>query len=296
MLAIEFSAPKLLFGNNFDEVSEDDLMPTVVALQKKLHELLRIRFTKFRLLTARVSAIHYSKNVVFEDYTSTLTVINVLSRQDIPNNLDIQLTNFRTGHALHIHSNALDIVFYDKLADMKRALISPQRSIEADASSRPSKSKKLRRPLEVFRFEVRLADRRRIRQTFKGQEAYDMATLYSEALAKQVLLGYWDKFTRSVDLLKVDQAKPYELLKNILLEDTSIRFKEALAIVAACLIVDEVGFREFRGLCERVSTREMWYRFKPKIRTPQPGGYRAFDVIRKELEALNQTKLKNLTF
>jgi hypothetical protein len=296
MLVVEFSAPKLLFGNNFDEVSEDDLLPTITALQKRLRELLGLRFTKYRLLTARVSAIHYSKNVVFDDYTSTLTVLNTLSRQDIPSGLDIQLTNFRTGHALHIHSNSLDIVFYDKLEDMKRALISPQRSIEPGTRSRPSKVKKLRRPLEIFRFEVRLTDRRRIRQTFKGQEAYDMANLYSEALARRILLDYWSKFTHSIDLLKVDQARPYNLFKNIVLEDTNIRLKEALARTAACLIVDEVGFREFRGICERISTRGMWYRFKPKIRTPQPGSYRAFNIIRKELEELSPTRLCDLTF
>ena len=295
ILAVEFSAPKLLFGNNIDEIGQGDLMPIVASLQQRLYELVDLWFTKFQLLTARVSAIHYSKNVVFEDYTSTLAVINALSKQDIPNNLDIQLTNFRTGHALHIHGNTLDVIFYDKLADMKRSFISSQRSIETNVKGRPIKVGKFRKPLEVFRFEVRLADRRRIKQTFKGLESYDLGTLYSKVLARRVMLDYWDKFTHSADLLNVDQIKPYELLKNILMEDKNVKFKEALAVTAACLVVDEVGFREFRGLCERMSTREMWYRFKPKIHTPQPGGYKAFDVIRNELKTLRRTKLKDLT-
>src|SRR5690606_36277460 len=38
-LRVEFSIPKLLFGNNFDELESDDLFDTVIVLQRKLKEM-----------------------------------------------------------------------------------------------------------------------------------------------------------------------------------------------------------------------------------------------------------------
>jgi hypothetical protein len=67
-LRIEFSAPKLIFGNNFDELQSSDLDAVVNALHREL-AIRGIRTTKRVLLAARVSAIHYSKNMAFTDFT-----------------------------------------------------------------------------------------------------------------------------------------------------------------------------------------------------------------------------------
>jgi hypothetical protein len=61
---------------------------------------LGIRTSMDVLRSAPVSAIHYSKNIPFTDYTSCSMVLNELARIDITKHLDIAHTTYRNeGHA-----------------------------------------------------------------------------------------------------------------------------------------------------------------------------------------------------
>jgi len=64
-LAIEFSAPKLLFGNNFDELEDADFEALLNILQERLLELTGHRFFRRQLAMAEVGSWHPSKNIVF---------------------------------------------------------------------------------------------------------------------------------------------------------------------------------------------------------------------------------------
>jgi len=66
MLKVELSLPKLLFGNNFEELQHKDF----VQLTRKLAETLEtmgIIITPDGLAQAPVAAIHYSKNIPLTD-------------------------------------------------------------------------------------------------------------------------------------------------------------------------------------------------------------------------------------
>lgn len=45
-LAVEFSAPKMLFGNNFNELQEADFDSLIAKLQSALYELIGINFSQ----------------------------------------------------------------------------------------------------------------------------------------------------------------------------------------------------------------------------------------------------------
>jgi len=68
-LKIELSLPKLLFGNNFDELSDENFEAVTSLLRLKLKEMGVMVFTKV-LENAPVSAIHYSKNIPLTDGTT----------------------------------------------------------------------------------------------------------------------------------------------------------------------------------------------------------------------------------
>jgi hypothetical protein len=133
-LAVEFSAPKMLFGNNFDELTENDFDALLTALQSSLHELLGHRFFKPQLATADIAAWHPSKNIVFLDYTSCQTILNTMGKLDVSKTYDFQKTDFRDGHVVHIHANSLDIAFYDKMADLLKAKKSNKRAMKKSYS------------------------------------------------------------------------------------------------------------------------------------------------------------------
>jgi hypothetical protein len=81
-LRIEFSAPKLIFGNNFDELGSRDFAEVLIALQVRLGEM-GIRLLQDALRQARVSAIHFSKNIAFTDYTTCFMVMSELDLIDL---------------------------------------------------------------------------------------------------------------------------------------------------------------------------------------------------------------------
>jgi hypothetical protein len=76
-LRMEFSAPKLVFGNNFDELESRDFAKVLIALHRGLARM-GISVSTGVLREARVSAIHYSKNVAFTDYTTCSMVMSEL--------------------------------------------------------------------------------------------------------------------------------------------------------------------------------------------------------------------------
>ena len=90
-LRVEFSAPKMLLGNNFDELESSDFHDTMEVLHQRLGEM-GIRTSMDALRSAPVSAIHYSKNIPFTDYTSCSMVLNELARIDITKRLDLSHT------------------------------------------------------------------------------------------------------------------------------------------------------------------------------------------------------------
>lgn len=83
ILYIEFSAPKLLFGDNFNEVDDADLS----AVCDRLSVSLRtgdIYMSSDILKNCTVKTIHYSKNITFDDGTIPSQIIHYLGKANLP--------------------------------------------------------------------------------------------------------------------------------------------------------------------------------------------------------------------
>jgi hypothetical protein len=129
-LRIEFSAPKLVFGNNFDELKTGDFARVLIALHHALGSM-GICVSREVLRKARISAIHYSKNIAFTDYTTCFMVMSELDLIDLSSRLDLSRTDYRNkGHAIRYHANCFEVTFYDKLKDLEKARYSEKRAIE----------------------------------------------------------------------------------------------------------------------------------------------------------------------
>ena len=77
-LDIEFSAPKVLFGNNFEELTDSDFNVLCKELCRKL-ELVGIVTSMDAIKKATLRKVHYSKNIIFEDGTIPSMAITELS-------------------------------------------------------------------------------------------------------------------------------------------------------------------------------------------------------------------------
>lgn len=290
-LAVEFSAPKLLYDNNFDELTDADLEAVLAALQDKLQELLGYRFFKPVLAKAEIGAWHPSKNIVFLDYTSCQTVLNAIAKLDVSRTYDLQKTNFRDGHVVHIHCNSMDIAFYDKMADLRKAKVSNKRAFEKDSLSQLNLLDGLEeyRPLEVFRYEVRFVGKATIKRAFPNVEKHTLEALFNQQLCQAVLLNHWRKLTSSVDMLSLDVRKPYELLQNYLIDNPDAKPQAALAAVTGLLISGQEGVVNLRNLLDATYGRQAWHRLKPLFKAPAANRFTHFQHIDEALERFTPT-------
>lgn len=292
-LAVEFSAPKMLFGNNFDELTENDFDALLTALQSALHELLGHRFFKPQLAHADIAAWHPSKNIVFLDYTSCQTILNTMGKLDVSKTYDFQKTDFRDGHVVHIHANSLDIAFYDKMADLLKAKKSNKRAFEKDSSVQLNLLEGLSeyRPMEVFRYEVRFVGRASIKRAYPDLEQWTFESLFNMKLCQNTLLKHWKKLTANVDMLALDVKQPYELLQNYLEANDDVTPQAALAAVAGMLIASQAGVVGLRNTLEARYGKQAWYRIKPLLNAPQAHRYTAFVHIDEALQRYTPTKM-----
>lgn len=293
-LAIEFSAPKILFDNNFDELTEDDFEAVLKALQGKVYELLGYKFFIQQLADADVNAWHPSKNVVFLDYTSSQTILNTIAKLDVSRVYDLQKTDFRDGHVVHIHCNSLDIAFYDKLAELRKAKISDKRAFENGSAVQMNLFDSLKEdvPFEVFRYELRFVGRASIKRAFPDLESWTFSTLYKRELCRDVLLKHWRKLTSSADMLSLDVRKPYELLQNYLIDNPGVSLQAAMAAVTGLLVVGQEGATSLRNLVEAQFGSHAWGRLKPRLKSPEANRFTHFQHIEETLEQFQPTQMQ----
>ncbi|PZP53571.1 MAG: hypothetical protein DI586_10855, partial [Micavibrio aeruginosavorus] len=200
-LRIEFSAPKLLYGNNFVELKgHDDFQPVLSALHTAL-AFMGIEVTIEILKSASISAIHYSKNILLERETPCFLLIRELEKLDLSSKLDLTQTDFRnSGQMVKYHASTYEIALYDKVKDLQQARsYGDKRSTENDNIYQTDLLNNLKLP-EVLRFEIRLKSRK-LKPLLKqlGQDTkLTFENLFSATLSRSILLHYWNQITEGL--------------------------------------------------------------------------------------------------
>ena len=82
VLRIEFSVPKLFFGNNFEELQYKNFLPVIENLVSVLQSM-GVKTTVQTIAHAPVAAIHYSKNIPLTDGATPYHFINKLKEANI---------------------------------------------------------------------------------------------------------------------------------------------------------------------------------------------------------------------
>jgi len=248
-LRIEFSAPKLLFGNNFDELDEGDFEAVLKTLNQRLHEM-GVEVHKEALRPASVSAIHFSKNIVLKDYTTSSQVISAIAKLNLNSRLDLNKTTFRNeGHAVSFHANSYEVTFYDKIKDISQARISNKRAIENDAGFLMSCN--LPRGLEVLRMEVRLNTRRKIKALAKKLSLSPLLTfqdVFSKFVAKAFLKYFWNQITSEATWLQFEKKRPEDILQEITRANIDISPSRALQLLGLIMACNSIGVRGIKSI------------------------------------------------
>lgn len=261
-LKIEFSAPKLIFGNNFEELQGNDLDAVLTALHRALTDM-GIETAYEALRSARVSAIHYSKNILLERSTPCFLLIQALEKLDLSAKLDLTQTDFRNGgQMVKYHASTYEIALYDKVKDLEQASkYGDKRGIETDYGCMDDLFADKRKP-EVLRFEARLTSKK-IRPLFKTLGFIQDCTLndlFNASLSRAVLLHYWQTITNGLYLMNIDTKDIERLVHAVRAAFPKKRpgkIMELIGFIAAC---QNLGVRGARLALDLKN--HQWYRLK----------------------------------
>ena len=293
-LKIEFSAPKLLFGNNFQELEDKDFSKVAKKLRQKLKEM-QIDISAKNLKNAQVKGIHYSKNIVLNAPSSL--VINTLGKLNISKRLDTGNTDYRNeGQAIRYHANSYEFVFYDKMQDLEQYKISEKRAIEKDnyAQYNLFTTKEIIKN-EVLRMEVRLNSKRKIKEMLEKVELAIPVTfqnLFKKEISQKILLHFWDNsIAPSLSLILLSEETAYETfyrLKNMGLKENKI-----LQILGALQIIKESGLRNLKTIIEPHNFYRLQNELK-KLDNNENYLYSIFKLIRADLHEMHSLQPKEI--
>lgn len=117
-LRIEYSIPKILYGNNILEIKALDYPLVQEKLLLKLQEL-GIDISAQSLAMAEVSVIHFAKNIVLPSHDGVQEITNELSLVDMGKAVDINSIRLKNGGtAVQMYCGSYELVFYNKIKDI----------------------------------------------------------------------------------------------------------------------------------------------------------------------------------
>jgi len=299
MLKIELSLPKLMFGNNFNELQYKDFAIVNSRLVTVLATM-GVQVTTKVLTNAPVAAIHYAKNILLTDGSTPYHYINKIKEANVQFSLDVNQTDYRNeGHSYKWHANSYEVVFYDKIRDLEKAKQSDKRALEKDNVLQVSLLKQFatRRKLEVLRMEVRLNKRQKMQQLFNKltiKAPLTFKTLFKPAISKKVLLHYLDELERKRPaLLDYKASNDKDMLAALIVCNPSMTPKQVIQLFGLKNILETVTLRELRGMLAERNMRSWQRMIKEAGLVELPNTPRHLKVLRDCLEMFQTVRSRD---
>jgi len=262
-LKVELSVPKLLFGNNLDEIKESDFEEAVSKLRKVIEQK-GVRLWTHEIEKAEVLRFDPSKNIPLnKGYTSSFA-IRELSKLNLNQKLDLERVSFRNdGESIQLYANRHSLVLYDKINDLSKPA---KRAIDKDQTKQQTDLfeyiKKEERNLEVLRLEVRLSYKDKMKEILEKVSFTDnpiFKNIFKKDLCQKIVKLYWEKFFgKNLFLFSVNNS-PQMILQKILMRYPKTNIRIAVMLVGLNqLCKDEEGIRGFRSIAKNYKPKFNW--------------------------------------
>lgn len=295
VLYVEVSLPKLVFGNNFDELTNDDFE----LVKEKLFAVLETQGVKIfkNQFNPKISAIHYGKNLILDDFSTPYTYIKELKKIDVSKIYDVNQTDYKNGGLSYkLHSNLFEFTFYDKLKELGRSKISEKRSVNNDDYCQLSlldhikQQERKTKPFQVLRIEMRLNKRTKIRQTLKKyglSDRVDFKYLFDQDIAKLLLSSYYQQILKNY-IPTVESNDISVVFQQLKAKYPRSRDDRLLELASAQILINKEGVREFRNLIND----KTWYRLKRRLLDKNsPNPHSPLSKIKQNLEKFEVVRL-----
>lgn len=263
---IEFSAPKLIYLNNLDELADRDFKQVVETLQDRLRTM-GISVTQKVLQIAQVSSVHFSKNIELEDGYTVNHLISEMNKVNLRKTFDFARSRYiNDGQSLYAHATSHQLVIYDKMADLgkdkKRAIDKDQTSFQKSLFTELVKNKE---PQEVLRFEVRLSQKQKMNKVIEDlgyKKNPTFKDVFDTEMSKKVVSNYWKTLIkeRNLGLFSISLSIK-DVLQTLFLADKKLKPKQAVYLLGLFMLAkDENGMRQLRTIISKRSRDRTWYR------------------------------------
>jgi hypothetical protein len=263
---MEFSAPKLLYLNNLDELEEKDFPLVIEALQKRL-ETMGVIASKSILENASISSVHFSKNILLQDGYTANHLISEMNKINLRKNFDFAKTRFMNdGQSLYAHTTSHQLVVYDKIADLgknkKRAIDKDQTHYQMCLFKEFSKESELQ---EIIRFEVRLNHKQKLNkllETLDYQKNPTFKDIFNTTMSQRIVTDYWKKLIKERNLGLFSMSLSIkDILQTLFLADKKLKPKQAIYLLGLFMLArDENGMRQLRTIVSKRARDRTWYR------------------------------------
>lgn len=261
---IEFSAPKLLYLNNLDELEDEDFPKIIEVLQERL-KTMGVRVFKAILENAPVSSVHFSKNILLQDGYTSNHLISEMSKIDLRKNFDFAKTRFiNDGQSLYAHTTAHQFVIYDKIADLnkdkKRAIDKEQTGYQRSLFDELKKETQ-----EIIRFEIRINHKQKLNkllESFGYRKNPVFKQVFNSEMSQKIVTDYWVKLIkkRNLGIFSISLSLK-DTLQTLFLADKTLKPKQAVYLLGLFMLArDENGIRQLRTIVSKRARDRTWYR------------------------------------
>lgn len=255
VLKIEFSAPKLIFGNNIDELDDGDFDLVIKTLRERLQSMGVLIFSA-NLENSEVISFHPSKNIILsKGYTANLA-IKELNKIDCSKRFDFDEKNYRNnGEVLQFYTRSHSFVIYDKIND----LVKPQKRATDKDQTKQQLSifdyiKTNEQVLQILRLEIRLSLKQKLNNVMDFLEQKTNPTfkdIFSKELCKKIVNSYWDNFFGNNLFLFNSNSSPQSILQLIFIKYPKTKTLKAITAVGLYMLCkDDDGMKGFRQIID----------------------------------------------
>ncbi len=249
-LTIEFSCPKLLYGNNIDELSENQFSEVIHTLQKKIFAM-GVNVDRDTLVKSKVIIVHYGKNIQVNSNTNK--ILETINKSNVTKHLHKTTKLFKNdGHALYFDNGSWQIVFYDKIKDYYK---NKRASVDKEQLQYHQLPLFKGNKINLLRFEVRLTNRKKITNFFSkiGYEQTEVhfKDVFNESVSMKILNLVWDKYILENNPLIYSQT-PLDIV-HILTVSSEItkktyRLQKLLALAYLNYHMNQFGIRNLKNI------------------------------------------------
>ena len=299
-LRIEFSAPKILYGNNLDELDQPDLAKICQTLHMRLAHY-GVHVGVDLLVSASVSAIHYGKNIPLVDFSLPSVHIRQVAKTNTTLWKDVNESDYRNGgYGIKQHTREWELIIYDKLRDLQQAKKSDSKAYSQDNYTQLDilDRYKPKQPFQVLRIEARYNTPKRIRLLLKsiGQQSTPLVfnQLFSKEIARKVLGFEVESLERQYPILA--NAAPStlaSLLIDLRINNPTASFSLLMQSIGYHALLQETGTRDIRTI--GIENPDDWSKFQHTIRILKLSGivHSPFQLLRDSIDTFETFKLES---